>query len=144
MRAVLRRRLWLTAPLIAGLAACAVARGLPSSAGAATGPVSVRVSGNHLVSGSGATARLLGVSHSGTEYMCVKGNAVFDGPSDAASVAAIASWHADTVRVPLNEDCWLGINGVNPSWSGAAYQQAIHQYVTTLHQAGMVAVLDLH
>jgi hypothetical protein len=144
MRAVLRRRLWLATPLLAGLVACAVVPGLPSSAGAATGPVSVRVQGNHLVSASGATVRLLGVSRSGTEFMCVKGNAIFDGPSDAASIAAIARWHADAVRVPLNEDCWLGINGVNPSWSGAAYQQAIHQYVTNLHAAGLAAVLDLH
>ena len=145
MRAVLRRRLWATTPLLAGLVACAViAAELPSSAGAATGPVSVRIQGNHLVNAAGATIRLLGVSRSGTEYMCVKGNAIFDGPSDAASIAAIAGWHTDAVRIPLNEDCWLGINGVNPSWSGAAYQQAIHQYVASLHAAGLAAVLDLH
>ncbi len=144
MRAVLRRRLWLAVPLLLGLGACAIAPGLPRTAGAATGPVSVRVEGNHLVSASGATVRLLGVSRSGTEYMCVKGNAIFDGPSDPASIAAIAGWHTDAVRIPLNEDCWLGINGVNPAWSGAAYRQAIHQYVANLHQARLAAVLDLH
>ncbi|MGH7750418.1 MAG: hypothetical protein ACREQ5_37445, partial [Candidatus Dormibacteria bacterium] len=69
MRAVLRRRLLLAAPLLAGMVACAVAPGLPSSAGAATGPVSVRVQGNHLVNAAGGTIRLLGVSRSGTEYM---------------------------------------------------------------------------
>ncbi len=144
MHAVHPRRLWLAAPLLASMVACAVAPGLPSTAGAATGPVSVRVQGNHLVNAAGATVRLLGVSRSGTEYMCVKGNAIFDGPSDAASIAAIAGWHAGAVRVPLNEDCWLGINGVNPAYSGAAYQSAIHQYVAALHQAGLAAVLDLH
>jgi endoglucanase len=87
---------------------------------------------------------VLGVSRSGTEYMCVKGNAMFDGPSDAPSIAAIAGWRTDAVRVPLNEDCWLGINGVNPSWSGAAYQRAIHQYVAGLHADGLAAILDLH
>jgi endoglucanase len=144
MQAVPPRRLWVSAPLLAGLVACAVAPGLPRQTGAATGPVGVRVQGNHLVNAAGATIRLLGVSRSGTEYMCVTGNAIFDGPSDAASIAAIAGWHTDAVRIPLNEDCWLGINGVSPSWSGAAYQQAIHRYVAGLHAAGLAAVLDLH
>jgi hypothetical protein len=48
------------------------------------------------------------------------------------------------VRVPLNEDCWLGINGVSQADGGIAYQQAVEQYVTTLNAAGMVAILDLH
>lgn len=144
MRDIRPRRRWLAAPLLALIVACAVAPGVPSAAGAATGPVTVRVQGNHLVNAAGAPVRLLGVSRSGTEFMCVKGNAIFDGPSGAASIAAIAGWHAGVVRVPLNEDCWLGINGVNPAYSGAAYRSAIHHYVAALHQAGLAAVLDLH
>src|SRR5260370_23440241 len=73
-------RLWLPVLLILVLAG-AHGTTAPVPAGAATGPVSVRVQGNHLVSASGATVRLLGVSRSGTEFMCVKGNAIFDGPS---------------------------------------------------------------
>jgi hypothetical protein len=48
------------------------------------------------------------------------------------------------VRVPLNEDCWLGINGVDPKYSGETYRSAIAGYVAVLHQLGIYAVLDLH
>ncbi len=82
---------------------------------AAATAVSVRVEGNRLVNGNGAPIRLLGVDRSGTEYACVQGWGIFDGPSDAASIAAMASWHINAVRVPPNRDCWLGINGVNPA-----------------------------
>jgi hypothetical protein len=118
----------------------------PSAAG-----LSLRVVGNHLVDASATTVRLLGVNRSGQEFKCVQegsatslGWGIFDGPTDLASVKAIASWHANTVRIPLNEDCWLGINGVNPSYGGAAYQAAIAGYVSTIHQAGLYVILDLH
>lgn len=104
----------------------------------------VAVSGNQLVDFNGTPVRLIGVNRSGTEYACAQGWGIFDGPSDAASVASMASWGINAVRVPLNEDCWLGINGVNPSVSGAAYQSAIQQYVADLNAHGLVAILDLH
>jgi endoglucanase len=106
--------------------------------------VHVRVVGNHLVNGAGQTVRLLGVDRSGTEYACIQGWGIFDGPSTAASVAKIAGWHADAVRVPLNEDCWLDINGVKPTYGGAAYRTAVADYVHLLNSYGLVAILDLH
>jgi endoglucanase len=113
--------------------------------------LSLQVVGNQLVDSSAHAVRLLGVNRSGTEFMCIQngtpgsiGRGIFDGPSDLASVNAIQSWHANTVRVPLNEDCWLGINGVNPSYGGATYQAAIKSYVNTIHQAGLYVILDLH
>ncbi len=120
-----------------------------SSAGAAGAPslgtpVTVKVSGNRLVNGSGQTVRLLGVNRSGSEYACSQGWGMFDGPTDAASVAAIASWNVNVVRLPLNEDCWLGINGVNAAYSGSNYRNAIAAYVRTIHGAGMAVILDLH
>lgn len=90
------------------------------------------------------TSRALGVNRSGTEYACAQGYGIFDGPSDAASIQAMASWHINTVRVPLNEDCWLGINGVNAAYSGANYQNAVAGYVSRLNAAGLTAILDLH
>ncbi len=87
--------------------------------------------------------RLLGVNRSGTEYSCQQGTGIFQGPSDAASIAAIASWNANAVRVPLNESCWLGINGVPPEYSGAAYREAIAGWVERLEQGGMYVVLEL-
>ncbi|MGZ6792567.1 MAG: glycoside hydrolase family 5 protein, partial [Mycobacteriales bacterium] len=94
--------------------------------------------------GSGRPVQLLGVDRAGTEYACAQGWGIFDGPTDAAAVAAIAAWHANAVRVPLNESCWLGINGVSPTYGGAAYRDAITAWVGRLHAAGLVAVLDLH
>ena len=70
--------------------------------------------------------RLLGVNRSGTEYHCVsRAAASSTGPSDAASIGAMKSWHINAVRVPLNESCWLGINGIAPELGGAAYRAAI-------------------
>ena len=63
--------------------------------------------------------RLLGVNRSGAEYACVEEGKIFDGPTDWASIKAMKSWKINAVRVPLNESCWLGINGVEPSLSGA-------------------------
>ena len=112
-------------------------------AGAAT-PVSVSVVGNHLVNGSGQTVRLLGANRSGTEYACSQGWGLSDGPNTSTAVATMSTWKINAVRVPLNEDCWLGINGVNAAYSGANYQNAISSYVTTLQAQGFVPILDLH
>jgi endoglucanase len=120
------------------------AAGPAGSASAKRPAPAVHVKGNRLVNGSGRTIRLLGVDRSGTEYACVQGWGIFDGPSSATSIDAIRAWHVNAVRVPLNEDCWLGINGVKENFAGAAYRQAIKQYVKSLNAAGLVAVLDLH
>src|SRR5437762_12611611 len=111
----------------------------PSTAAAAT-PLSISVAGNHLVNGDGTAIRLLGVNRSGTEYACIQGWGIFDGPSDATSVAAMAAWHINAVRIPLNEDCWLNINGVNPDYAGSSYQAALQSYVKLLHQSRLSAI----
>ena len=112
-----------------------------ASAASITG---LHVSGNHLLNGDNLVVQLLGVNRSGAEYMCVGGYGIFDGPSDAASVDAMASWHINSVRIPLNEDCWLGINGVPAADAGSNYQQAIINYVNLLNSKHLIAVLDLH
>ena len=104
----------------------------------------LHVQGNQIVNGSGQVVRLLGVDRSVTEYACIQGWGIFVGPSDATFVQAIASWHVNAVRIPLNEDCWLGINGAPAAYSGATYQTTINDYVNLLNQNGMVAILDLH
>ena len=48
------------------------------------------------------------MDRSGTEYACVQGNGIFDGPNDQASITAMKSWGVNAVRVPLNEACWNG------------------------------------
>lgn len=104
----------------------------------------LHVSGNEILNGSGQQVIPHGVNRSGTEYACIQGWGIFDGPSDATSVAAMAAWHINAVRVPLNEDCWLAINGVATAYSGTAYQTAISNYVTLLNSYGIIAILDLH
>ncbi len=106
--------------------------------------LSVAVSGNRLVDGRGNTIRLLGANRSGTEYACAEGWGIFDGPSDAASAAAMAAWRMTAVRVPLNEGCWLGHPALDPAHSGTNYRKAIGEYVRALHDAGLIVVLDLH
>jgi endoglucanase len=107
-------------------------------------PLSISVSGNHLVNGSGQTIRLLGVDRPGTEYACQQGWADSSGPIDPANAAAIAAWHADAVRIPLNEDCWLGINRQPSFGTRARYRHAVEAYVHDLNADGIYAILDLH
>src|SRR5213083_1966091 len=109
-----------------------------------SGVPALHVQGNQLVDATARPVRLRGVNRSGTEYACAQGWGFFDGPSDSASVAAIASWKANVVRVPLNETCWLAINGVSPAYSGAAYARAISDFVGRLNRAGLVVILELH
>jgi endoglucanase len=107
-------------------------------------PPALHVSGVQIVDQAGTPIQLDGVNRSGTEYACAQGWGIFDGPSDAASIAAMATWHVHVVRVPLNEDCWLGINGVNPAYGGRNYRKAIKDYVGVIEAAGMNVVLELH
>ena len=111
----------------------------------APGPApAVHVQGNQLVDSAGHVVKLRGVNRSGTEYACAQGWGFFDGPSDSTSVAAIRAWRVNVVRVPLNETCWLAINGVNPAYAGANYQTAISDFVGRLNRAGMLVILELH
>lgn len=114
-----------------------------SAAPAARPSQGLHVVGNRLLDGNGRLVRFHGVNRSGTEYACIQGDGIFDGPNDAASVKAMATWHVNAVRIPLNEDCWLGINGVKAQYGGARYRKAIVDYVRLLHANGMYAELAL-
>ena len=110
----------------------------------------LRVSGNRLVTGpgSGRTVQLRGVSRSGTEYACIQGWGFFDSPhpdriDSRAMIAAMVSWDIDVVRVPLNEDCWLGL-GVPAGRGGRPYRTIIERYVHALNAAHLYVILDLH
>ena len=103
----------------------------------------LHVSGNRLLDAKNRLVRFHGVNRAGTEYACIQGWGIFDGPSDARSVAAIAAWHVNVVRIPLNEGCWLALNGVDPALSGMVYRKAIVDYVRLLHRHGMYAELSL-
>jgi hypothetical protein len=84
-----------------------------------------------------------GVNFSGTEYACVQGWGIFDGPSDDTMINALSSWHINVVHMGLNEDCILNINGVNPAYAGANYMNAIRTFVNRLHAHGLYAEISL-
>jgi hypothetical protein len=107
-------------------------------------PDSVAQSLPKLAGASGAAVVLHGVNRSGGEFACVQGNGIWNGPMDQASITAMKIWGVTAVRVPLNEACWNGESYVNSAYAGAAYQQAVTQYVNLLNDNGMVAILDLH
>jgi endoglucanase len=105
----------------------------------------LHVSGNHLLTAAGATYRLLGVNRSGGEFACVQNKGMWDGPADQASVDAMKTWHIKAVRIPLNEECWLGTSDLPAgSTSGAAYQQAVKDYANLLVSNGINVILDMH
>jgi endoglucanase len=111
----------------------------PPSSGPAP---ALHVSGNKLLTGTGAVYRLLGVNRASGEFACVQGKGMWDsGPVDQASVNAMLAWHVRAVRIPLNEDCWLGLSG---SPSGATYQQAVKDYANLLVTNGINPILDPH
>jgi endoglucanase len=132
----------------AALLATAVAAWLMAApaAHAATAAPQLHVSGNQLVDQNGSRVVLHGMDRSGTEYACVQGNGIFDGPNDQASINAIKSWGAavNAVRVPLNEACWNGESYVNAAYAGANYINAVKAYVSLLNSNGLVAIVELH
>jgi endoglucanase len=102
------------------------------------------VSGNQLLDRDGHPTRLLGVNHDGAEYMCAQGRGIFDSPADGALADAIASWRVNAVRVSLNEQCWLGVAGLDPRYSGDPYRRAITRFVTRLRARGLYVILEVH
>lgn len=130
---------------LASSIAIAALVGAVAAAPCAAASLSLSVAGNHFVDAAGRTVRLLGVDEESTEYACYYGYAYANVPLDAGDAAAIAAWGADAVRIPLNEDCWLGINGLPAGGlSAAGYQQAVEQYIGELNADGIYAILDLH
>ncbi|MGO9790966.1 MAG: glycoside hydrolase family 5 protein [Solirubrobacteraceae bacterium] len=139
MRAVLALLAGLALGLGAGGSRALGSRALESA------PLAISVSGNQFVNQDEQPVRLLGVDEESTEYACYYGYGYSNDELDAAGATAIADWHANAVRIPLNEDCWLGINGLPAgSLTAAGYRAAIENYVEALRDDGIYAILDLH
>ena len=121
---------------------------LPGTASAAA-PRPV-VDGNRII--DAATSREFvprGVNFPGFEYACQQGwgyGADGTRPDQvAATVAAMASWRINTVRLPLNQDCWLGEDGLpGGDLTVAGYRNAVESFTDALGTAGIVTILDLH
>jgi len=104
----------------------------------------LKIVGNKIVDDNGKTVVLKGVNRSGTEFACIQGNGIYDGPSDANSISNMKKWNINVVRIPLNEDCWLGINGVDTRYGGSTYQTAIKTFVNSFLSNNVYVILDLH
>ncbi|HEV8559632.1 MAG TPA: cellulase family glycosylhydrolase [Actinophytocola sp.] len=105
----------------------------------------LHVSGNRILTAAGATYRLLGVNRSGGEFACIQGNGMWDGPMDQASLTAMRTWKVRTVRVPLNEECWLGTSSVPSTGAGGAtYRANVVNYVNLLISNGITPIVEMH
>ncbi len=157
----------LASMLMASIAITCVLSEAASAAGGSTAPP-LRISSNRFVLPSGAPLRLFAVHFGGPESSCVQplyGNSgVFGHPSGDADFAAIRSWHANAIRISLNEQCWLGVNpvqrhggpnfGITPLSGSAArragaslradYRSTVAAVVARAHRHGLAVILDLH
>lgn len=114
------------------------------------------VDGNRIVDArSGREFVPRGVNWSSFEYACAQGwgysalDNVTAGDPYATEAKSIAQWGANTVRLPLNQDCWLGTRGAPASDQYAerdvdGYRAEVQRFVTALNDQGMVVILDLH
>ena len=113
--------------------------------GAAAPPDLHRVGNRLLDRRTGQPVVLKGMAMMGGEYSCVHGhNRIFAGPANETVVDGMAAWGINAIRLPMNEDCWLGQHGVDPRVSGARYQSRFAEFIELLLGRGMVVVLDLH
>ena len=48
------------------------------------------------------------------------------------------------MRIPLNQDCWLGEDGLPRFGKASGYRAAVKRWVSELHKADLAVVLDLH
>ena len=125
-----------------------------SSDGSSAGAGGLHVSGGHIVDGQGNIVQLHGADETGSQTNCAYqagGTAsdgypgFFDMPATKAGVSQMLAWKINAVRVPLNEDCWLGINGLPYGGSTSSdYQSAIEQFVSLLTSSGLAVIVDLH
>ena len=90
-------------------------------------PLSIMVSGNHLVTGSGKPVTLHGVGVSTTMWSCLSGagGTPFEFPTEEADIAAMVAWHINAVRIPLNEEPRRRHNGARTASDLETYREAI-------------------
>jgi hypothetical protein len=144
---LLQWRLTLIALLLCSITAISIVQPGPVARAAVTTLNSgLHVVGNQIETRYNTALTYHGVNRSGSEYKCTQsGGSTFDGPSDQASISAMLTWKINIVRVPLNEDCWLGINGEPANGTSAAqYRSNIVAFVTLLVKNNLSVILDLH
>ena len=128
----------------------------PAVSAVDTGAAHPVVSGSRLI--DQRTGELFiprGVNWSSFEYACAQGwgmsalDTLGGGDPADTEAEAIAAWGANTVRLPLNQDCWLGTRGAPVSdqyveRTAVGYRNDVRAFVEALNRQGLVVVLDLH
>src|SRR5690348_6169616 len=99
--------------------------------------VPLHVNGTVLADPNGNTVRLRGVDIDSLEYN-IHGDHITQSLD-----TAIHTWHANLIRLPMNEDFWYGYNySTTPlADGGAAYRAIIDQVVSTASQNNVYVVL---
>ncbi len=118
--------------------------GSPSGTNPASQVQMITVSGNQLMQ-NGQPVRLIGVDMSNSQYYCLGHNAQpFGMPADSASITALASWHVNAVRIMLNQQCWLGLDGEPHATTSTNYRESIEKFVAMLNSAHIETILALY
>jgi endoglucanase len=134
-----------TSPATAVVRRTAPAVGAPvgTAPGGAPASSGLHVVGNGLEDGNGQRVVLHGTDISGSAYACEQngGYAFSDTPSGASLYAPMRAWHINSVTIGINQDCWLGINGVKAQYSGQNYVNWVKAQVTSMEQDGIYPVI---
>jgi hypothetical protein len=113
----------------------------------------LKISGNHIVTASGGcTVRLKGVDFSGLEYSVqgdgsgaptttIAGNTMTN--YVALATEAVNVWHANCVRLPINQDYWCGCSN-SKGTPNAGYQAEILAVAAYCEANNVYMDLDLH
>ena len=124
-------------------AAAAVRRAATPGGGAQGAAKGLHVVGNTLENRGGQKVVLHGTDISGSTYACEQngGYGFSDTPSGDSLYAPMAAWHINSVTLGINQDCWLGINGVKAQYSGRNYINWVKAQVKSMEKHGIYPVL---
>ena len=100
-------------------------------------PKPLRVSGNRLVTPDGKEVWLQGVNAGGLESV-PNGDQVVK-----STVVAIDQWHANCIRLPINEAFWNG-TGPYQNDGGVGYRACVDKIVRLAANRGAYVAIDLH
>ena len=126
------------------------------SSGGTASKLSIRIQGSKFLDGTGHFVQLRGVSVSGIEFVPMDGWSPADatgaqsGQPNGPNWTAIRDWHANIVRIPLNEASWLHYRCTDTSGAlrdpdpGHNYRSAVEKLVEQANAAGLYVILDLH
>jgi endoglucanase len=139
--------------LLAALMACSL-DSRDTRADLSPGRLSISVQGDHLIDGNGKPVQLRGASISGLEGGSIffgAGNAIWSsaGLGGRPDFERLTDWKLNAVRLPLNEDSWLGktvtdIPGRVIAVDAGAYRTEVQASVAAANRAGLYVILDLH